>query len=755
MISAPKQKIAIKGYVKPYLAIFIVPLIATCVIYAFAMSKVSDQALSLLLSAQENTVAAIDASISRVNETALGMMLDGEINTLSHVDAKEMSTKDILYMMSARKRTGFYVSNHVFQDSFSIIYPQNEVVCTNAEVMAKLRFWYENFFSFEGYSYDDWLALVKNVDEKMTLPLQNINKNGRIIRAMPYLVPLLKSDGENQSLVVFLLEESQLRRLFARHSDSQASDYIFDSEGSLLYQTGLSLPEKTLGWIHSDGAGSGASAQEGLIVVYVTSPVNGWIYASAMPMNEALGEVNALKNLMIILAAVALLVGLVLIWLSSRRAAYPIETALSLIQSYDHKPRSKNDYGPKSLEAGVKTLITSNKAQAKRLSSQDEQLRALYMERILTGSLAEDTEGLTGLSGDFEGLASPDAKLLTVLFKFQGSQDSRPELLLFQMQCADLLEALEDEGIVWLTHVLKQDELVLIIANRHGDVAKLRKHVTVLLDELVKIPSDDDLRIGVGGVCDRLKEIQQSYRQAKYALSFMTAQHLGESVCWAEDIPPNLSRFVFTQSTELALVSAIRTGEEGTAKEILEQVYYDNFVANHISSQMQRCLIYDVYCTYVRCAPMRILDDSHIGLDFLRHAEEVTYDYAQAFKVMAQIIVSETKTCKPQAGDSRISKVLEYIHQRYMDCDLGVPHIAEKFGLSDNYFSQYFKEQVGERFGEYLEKYRVLQANLLLAQQDMPVHDVSQEVGYANVYTFRRAFKRVMGVAPTEYQKQV
>ncbi|MGI5899259.1 MAG: helix-turn-helix domain-containing protein [Christensenellales bacterium] len=751
----PKQKVAIKGYVRPYLAIFIVPLIATCIIYAFAMSKVSAQSLSLLLAAQENTVAAIDASIGRINETALSMMLDGEINTLSHVDAKEMNTRDILYMITARKRVGFYVSNHVFQDSFSIIYPQNEIVCTDAEVIAKLRFWYENFFSFEGYTYEDWLAMMKDVDEKKTLPMQDVVNKGRAIRAMPYLVPLLKNDGENESLVVFLMEESQLRSHFARHDDSQASDYIFDRDGTLLYQTGLPLPEKTLGWIGANDSGSGASSQEGFIAVYVKSPMNGWTYASAIPINEALGEVNDLKNLMIVLAAIALLAGLALIWHSSRRTAYPIEAALSLLKSYDHKLWPKNDYGPKSLEAGVKTLITSNKDQAKRLSGQDEQLRALYMERILTGSLAEDTEGLTGMSGSFEGLASPEAKLLTVLFKFQGAQDSRSKLLSYQMQCAELLENIEDEGIVWLTHILKQDELVLIIANKHGDVAKLKKHVQMLLEWLNKVSPVEDLRIGVGSVCGCLKEIQQSYRQAKYALSYMTAQSLGSNVCWAEDIPTNMSRFVFTQSTEMALVNAIRKGEEARAAEILEQIYYDNFVANSIPSQMQRCLIYDVYCTYVRCAPMRILDDNHIGLDFLRHAEELTFDYAQAFKVLAQIIIIETESCKPQADNSRISKVLDYIHQRYNDCSLDVPRIAEKFGLSDNYFSQYFKEQVGERFGEYLEKYRILQANLLLARQDMSVYDISQEVGYANVYTFRRAFKRVMGVAPTEYQKGV
>ncbi|WP_084331277.1 helix-turn-helix domain-containing protein [Ruminiclostridium cellobioparum] len=34
----------------------------------------------------------------------------------------------------------------------------------------------------------------------------------------------------------------------------------------------------------------------------------------------------------------------------------------------------------------------------------------------------------------------------------------------------------------------------------------------------------------------------------------------------------------------------------------------------------------------------------------------------------------------------------------------------------------------------------------------MSVEDTSRLVGYNSAYTFRRAFKRVMGVLPTEYR---
>ena len=55
-------------------------------------------------------------------------------------------------------------------------------------------------------------------------------------------------------------------------------------------------------------------------------------------------------------------------------------------------------------------------------------------------------------------------------------------------------------------------------------------------------------------------------------------------------------------------------------------------------------------------------------------------------------------------------------------------------------------------FSDYLEQVRINKACDLL-QQLTPVKDVSKQVGYNSDYSFRRAFKRIMGMPPSYYSE--
>ena len=78
--------------------------------------------------------------------------------------------------------------------------------------------------------------------------------------------------------------------------------------------------------------------------------------------------------------------------------------------------------------------------------------------------------------------------------------------------------------------------------------------------------------------------------------------------------------------------------------------------------------------------------------------------------------------------------------------------VSAEFGLSEGYLSSIFKKETGTNFAEYLEQLRVKAARVLL-EDGTKVTDVSHMVGYNSIQSFRRAFKRVMGVSPSEYRR--
>ncbi len=72
-------------------------------------------------------------------------------------------------------------------------------------------------------------------------------------------------------------------------------------------------------------------------------------------------------------------------------------------------------------------------------------------------------------------------------------------------------------------------------------------------------------------------------------------------------------------------------------------------------------------------------------------------------------------------------------------------------GMSDAYFSRYFKAATGTTFSQYLNNIRVNNAVRMLQQQpDAPMTEVAERCGFATIRNFNRIFKELTGFAPTK-----
>ena len=71
---------------------------------------------------------------------------------------------------------------------------------------------------------------------------------------------------------------------------------------------------------------------------------------------------------------------------------------------------------------------------------------------------------------------------------------------------------------------------------------------------------------------------------------------------------------------------------------------------------------------------------------------------------------------------------------------------------TDNFF-KYFKEFNRMTPTEYINHYRIGQAENMLKTTDLPITDVSFASGFDNVSYFIKTFKKMMGVTPNRFRK--
>jgi len=100
-----------------------------------------------------------------------------------------------------------------------------------------------------------------------------------------------------------------------------------------------------------------------------------------------------------------------------------------------------------------------------------------------------------------------------------------------------------------------------------------------------------------------------------------------------------------------------------------------------------------------------------------------------------------------------VGKAVLYIQDNFTE-DINSADISAHVGLSYDYFIKLFRNVTGLTPAEYIRSYRMGQAATLLQQTDLPINEIAEKVGVADVSVFSRQFRKIKGMSPSEARKR-
>jgi len=102
----------------------------------------------------------------------------------------------------------------------------------------------------------------------------------------------------------------------------------------------------------------------------------------------------------------------------------------------------------------------------------------------------------------------------------------------------------------------------------------------------------------------------------------------------------------------------------------------------------------------------------------------------------------------------RLNRLRQYVEQSYSE-PISLENAAQIAALESSYFSTYFRAKVGITFTNWLRQVRIEKAMELMKAGDFSITHIAYEVGFGDLRTFERAFKKHTLTTPREFRKSV
>ena len=126
-----------------------------------------------------------------------------------------------------------------------------------------------------------------------------------------------------------------------------------------------------------------------------------------------------------------------------------------------------------------------------------------------------------------------------------------------------------------------------------------------------------------------------------------------------------------------------------------------------------------------------------------------------AYEILALIAEKQNMTYYQVSKNVPFLEVRDLLMNNYSDSALDTSVFAKKYGFSDKYFRERFRDLFGSTPTQYLIGLRLNEAARLLSNGTHNVKQAAESVGFTDIYYFSRLFKKRFSCPPSNYRNRL
>lgn len=208
---------------------------------------------------------------------------------------------------------------------------------------------------------------------------------------------------------------------------------------------------------------------------------------------------------------------------------------------------------------------------------------------------------------------------------------------------------------------------------------------------------------------------------------------------------------------EPVLLAAIRRGDRGEARRIINHVLVHIYSAGEERSDLLKGLLLELVVMISRAAvEAGAVQSEVLGLNFrfLTELAEISDDEELAawLRKTLEHVFSAIEQQEDFTPPLLIGKALDFMREN-LHMDISRDEVARHAGISPSHFSRLLKERTGRSFTELLRQCRVDLACDLLRRTEQSLAEIADTCGFCDQSYFTRVFQDVKGVTPRRFRE--
>ena len=438
------------------------------------------------------------------------------------------------------------------------------------------------------------------------------------------------------------------------------------------------------------------------------------------------------------------------------------------VEQYLLKPITKGTLRKVLLE--IREKIESEQEQKNYLETFQNEMkeyenyaRRSFLEKVFSGvfSVQQIYEEAAKISLDLDG---PCYNL--ILLNLQVKRQN-PEYIMQEPEgMSEVREALFRFFLRFPQYLIFQWNVSLYGVLIKGETEQMEALKEQCIHNIEKICSQQEISlewcVAVGNPVERLSLLPECYAKVNHILAhrfFNSQRHILTEKDVEELLPgKDLKRFASVDSAKVnpdIIQGFLREGKQAEIKD-----FVDGYLAG-VKEALESRLFRDYLLLNIRFTTINYMQIFGVcQQDFLPEDDDRKVHDASAsggnidvymLELLERALTLRDRESENQ-GKRALKKGLKYIEENFSDESLSLNSVAGAIGVSGNYFSSIFSQEMQMTFIEFVTKKRMEKAKKLLIQTQLHSNEIAGKVGYKDPHYFSFVFKKTVGCTPREYR---